>query len=377
MRERISVTLMLMVAMMLCFCGCGEQKDDIAVKDVKVYTTVTPGGQFPDRLEIELTKDCIEDVSHSDFEMKGKASSWLDSQKHDFTATFSAAKVEGNKLILTFDGFQDKYFFVDSWVVSNSKNTELSFSSEQVSEVITPVADEFVYHSTKEGEGFDYQLYTPADTSRPLPIVVVFHGYGDTHNLRAYRTSVAWAEPEAQSKRPCYVLSPIIGDDKYFEGKEREKVFESVHQKLQEMIDAGQVDRNRVYMMGNSFGGMSTVEYMEQYPDTIAGALALCSALNYSETAKEKLGVLKDSAIWIAQAENDGTIPSENSKIMYEELIKTGNNKVKMTIYSDDEMNRVGASPDNDSTFSYHHVEMAVMEDENYAQWLFNQTLKW
>lgn len=70
MRERISVTLMLMVAMMLCFCGCGEQKDDIAVKDVKVYTTVTPGGQFPDRLEIELTKDCIEDVSHSDFEMK-------------------------------------------------------------------------------------------------------------------------------------------------------------------------------------------------------------------------------------------------------------------------------------------------------------------
>ena len=39
----------------------------------------------------------------------------------------------------------------------------------------------------------------------------------------------------------------------------------------------------------------------------------------------------------------------------------------------DDEMNAAGASPDNNNTYSYHHVELAVMPDETYMEWLMGK----
>jgi len=352
-----------------------EAAADSIVKEVVVQTTVTPGGQFPNTLEVKLAEEYQGEVNAADFAMRGKATNWMDPSLHSFEAGFTEAKLEGEMLTLTFGEFKDKYFFVENWEVVNKNDSKLSFTSDKISRVVAPVADEFVYHSVDDGEEFNYHLFTPEDTSKPQPIVVVFHGYADTHNLLTYRTSVAWAEPEAQKKRPCYVMSPVIGDEEYFMAEDREKVFTAVHDKIQKMIDDGLVDANRVYMMGNSFGGMSTIEYMESYPNTVAGALALCSALNYSEAANDKLDALNDSAIWIAQAEHDGTISSDNSKQLYETLTANGNSKSKLTIYSDEEMNEAGCSPDNNSTFSYHHVEMKVMEDETYAEWLFSQVL--
>lgn len=37
----------------------------------------------------------------------------------------------------------------------------------------------------------------------------------------------------------------------------------------------------------------------------------------------------------------------------------------------DEIMNDAGAFPDSESTYSYHHVELAVMEDDTYMEWLY------
>lgn len=358
--------------------GCGNMADQAKktdeasiVSSVVVNTTVTLGGQFPDSLSVTLETIPEGSISASDFTMEGEATNWMDPKLHGFTAAFSEAVLEGDQLTLTFGDFKDKYFFVDHWIVTNTAIPELSFSSDKISQVIAPVADEFETFTKEDGEAFDYHLFTPADTLIPQPLVVVFHGFADTHNLLAYRTSLAWAEEAAQAERPCYVLSPTVEDATYFTGEGRDQVFEAVYAKLQQMIRDGKVDPNRIYIMGNSFGGMSTIEFMEKYPDVAAGALALCSAVNYSETAVANLSLLPDVPIWFAHAEHDGTIPSENSKNMYQILTELGHKQMHLTIYSDEEMNAAGASSDPDSTFSYHHVEMAVMEDPAYAQWLF------
>lgn len=371
MKRRVALSIVLLGGIFMMACGKNSNVD--AEKDVVVYTTVTPGGQFPDTIEVTFDKIPSGQVNAEDFAMTGKASNWMDNSLHDFSASFKEAVVDGNTLTLTFDGFTDKYFFVDSWEVTNQANAQLSFSSKDISKVVTPVADDFVKYSKEDGEEFTYQLFTPEDTSVPQPIVVVFHGFADTHNLRVYRTSVAWAEPEAQAKRPCYVLSPIIDDNDYYNAGKRSEIFDKVYAKLESMISEGKVDPSRVYIMGNSFGGMSTIEFMEKYPDIAAAGIPLCSALNYSPSAKSGLEKITHIPLWIAQAENDGTIPSENSKYMYKTLTELGSTVVDMKIYSDEEMNAAGGSSDPNSTFSYHHVEMAVMEDEAYAEWLFSQ----
>lgn len=356
-----------------------KEAEDSLIIDVKVHTTVTPGGQFPDCLTLTLRHLPECQILAEDFCMEGEAGNWLDPSMHPFTAAFRQAVLEGNVLTLQFDGFPVKYFFVDHWIVKNQKDHRFNFSSDQISRVITPVADDFADFSEKDGEIFNYHLFSPEEKRNPdgpLPLVLVFHGFGDTHNLLAYRTSLVWAEEAAQQKRPCFVLSPVIAEPDYFNPQGRQKVYEAVLEKINTMIADGRVDASRIYIMGNSFGGMATIEFMERYPKVAAGAIALCSALNYSETAMEGLNRIVHIPLWIAAAENDGTIPSVNSKNMYRALCSLGSTTAHLTIYSDEEMNAAGGSEDSDSTFSYHHVEMAAMEDEAYAKWLFAQQKK-
>lgn len=376
MSKLFRMTLLTTVSAMLFTACSGKQENSgvPAITDITINTTVTPGGQFPDNIVVTFESNLNEKVSAEDFTMNGKAMNWLDTSLHSFTASFSDVKVEGNTMTLYFDGFTDKFFFVKSWSVTNSKNDSLSFNSEMPNKVITPVADEFEAFDTENGAEFDHYLYTPKNADKPLPLIVVFHGFGDTCNILTYRTSVAWAEEEAQAKNPCYILSPTIYEGPYYDATGRSNVFDIVYKEINSMIDSGKVDPSRVYIMGNSFGGMSTIEFMEKYPDVAAAAMALCPALNYSQTAMASLDKIPNTIpIYIAQAENDGTIPSENSKNLYAKLKELGNESVQLRIYSDDEMNAAGGSSDPDSTFSYHHVEMAVMEDPSYAEWLFAQ----
>lgn len=360
-------------------CGNANAPDETWVSDpVQVYTTVTPGGQYPYKITAKLDEAALgnvksEEVSAEAFAFSGKASGWMNAALEEFSAPVEGASLEGDTLTLTFSEFPKKYFYVDSWMVSNRENAMLNFYSGQVTNVFTPVADDFETFTQEDGEDFTYHLFTPAETEEPQPLVIVFHGFSDTWNLLTYRTSIAWAEPEAQAKRPCYVLSPVIPDEEYFTGDGRAAVFEAVYAKVQSMIEAGQVDPKRVVVMGNSFGGMSTIEFCEKYPDVPAGAMALCSALNYSDTAMTNLEAITEIPLRIYHAENDSTISSSTSKEMYQKLVDAGDTKVEMHIFSDEEMNAVGGSSDSNSTYSYHHVELAIMDEEPYLEWLYNQ----
>ncbi|MCR4674916.1 MAG: alpha/beta hydrolase, partial [Lachnospiraceae bacterium] len=206
-----------------------------------------------------------------------------------------------------------------------------------------------------------------------MPIVVVFHGYGDTNNLLTYRTAVEWAEPDNQALRPCYVLAPVIDDTTYYSASGRDKVFEDIYEILNQMIADGKVDSTKIYIMGNSFGGLSTFEFCEKYPDMVAGALALCPALPYSTHVASRFEDMKDVPIWICHASGDNTIPVTASQNAVKKLEALSATEVHYTEYTDEEMNSFGASSDPDATYSYHHVELAVMETDSYMEWLFSK----
>ena len=55
-----------------------------------------------------------------------------------------------------------------------------------------------------------------------------------------------------------------------------------------------------------------------------------------------------------------------------EALKAAGNSNVLLRVYTDDEMIAAGATHGREYVYSFHHVELAVMEDEAYAQWLFS-----
>jgi len=371
------VLLTMAVCTILTGCGntAGDEVSGTFVKDVVINTTVRTTGQYPENIVVTTESPIKGDFKPEDFTMKGHADSWMNESLHDFSSGFEKVEVDGNTLTLYPKDFPEKFFYVQDFTVECAKDSGLFFTYENVSKVNTPVADDFETFTREEGAGFDYHMFTPASEEN-MPLVVVFHGFSDTDNLLTYRTAVEWAEPENQAVRPCYVIAPIITDKLYYSDKGRADVFDQLKILLDKMIEEGKVDKNRIYVMGNSFGGMSSIEFTEKYPDYVAGILALCPALNYSETAVENIEKIKDTPIWIAQAVHDGTIPIEGNREALAKLKAANPKEAMFKEYSDEEMNAAGGNPSNDSTYSYHHVELAVMEDDAYMEWLYSKSLK-
>jgi len=336
------------------------------VESVVVNTSVRPTGHCLESLEVTVSDaDLLEGLTAEDFTLNGNALAWL-TPSHPFTATVSDISVEGNVLTLTITDFTEKYFYVEDFVVTCSADSRLSFTSDMISEVITPIADEF---EQIRGD-FNYNLYTPEDTSKAQPIVIVFHGFLDDDNLYQNKLAVAWADPANQAERPCYVMAPLMGGFGYVDAGSRNAIYENVYNTIQQMVKEGKVDPKRIYVIGKSFGGAAVYEFLEKYPDDVAAAIAMCGAMQSFAGVEENLDKLVDIPLWIAHAENDDTVAFENSQIAYDTLVKAGSKVVKLTKYSDAEMNAVGV---DGVKVGYHTVEMAVLEDEAYMEWLFAQ----
>ena len=342
----------------------------ISAADVTIHTTVRVSGQRVDYMVVDTGTPLPDPLpSPDDFTLEGEAYNWMDPTLHSFTAEISDVSADGSSLVLGFEEFPEKYFFVDHFSVTCEGDPSLSFSSGDVTRVVTPVADEF-RHVDDDAHDFHYELFTPEDADQPCPAVIVFHGFGDYDNLLTYRTSVEWAEPEQQKVRPCHVISPIIRD--YMQTDVRDNVYDCLKGLLDGMIREGAVDPARIYVTGNSFGGAAALEFAERFPHFAAGVIAMCPALNYTGRAVDSLETLADTPVWFAHAEHDAAVPVWASQEAYDTLKKAGNADVHLTVYTDEEMNAAGADPSPEATVSYHHVEAAVMPDDAYKEWLFS-----
>lgn len=49
---------------------------------------------------------------------------------------------------------------------------------------------------------------------------------------------------------------------------------------LDTYLDLPQVDRNRIYVVGLSMGGMATYDLAVRFPDTFAAAVPICGTVN-------------------------------------------------------------------------------------------------
>lgn len=352
--------------------------EPIEKEAVCVNTEVTIAGQYPVSIEVKVDDATgLDALTAEDFTVAGKSAGWLTSDLHDFEATFSDVAVDGNVVTLTFGAFPERYPYVDNYTVTCAANEALTFTVTKDTQTFTPIADEFEQVRKADGGEFDYNLFTPADTSEAQPLVLVFHGFGDDENLYHNRLATAWADPDNQADRPAYVLAPMFGGYAMYQKAGREAVYENVYAKVQEMIQSGKVDPSRIYVTGKSYGGGAVYEFLEKYPDLAAGAIAMCgqSTSPYSDV-QSNLSKIKEIPLWIAHATNDPTVKISNSKDVVSKLQKAGSKVVKFTEYADADMPPVVTpvvGPDVQGIESYHAVESVVLEDEAYMEWLFSQ----
>ena len=187
---------------------------------------------------------------------------------------------------------------------------------------INEVVDEFEY-KTSEASGYNYRMFTPdKEDGQKYPLVLWLHGGGEKGladgtraneaQLLANRGAVAYAEPQNQAERPCYVVAPQTVDPNRWEG---DKVLELVDELINENPD---IDTSRIYISGCSMGGAGTWSTILLDSSPFAAAL-LCPGGNTSDA--EAMMEVKDLPIWMLQTGEDTLEATEQA---YNTLVSIG-----------------------------------------------------
>ena len=199
------------------------------------------------------------------------------------------------------------------------------------------IADKFEARTHKSDWTMPYRLFRPNVSGR-LPLVVYLHGSGGlgTDNVKQmglgniFGTRV-WALPENQKELPCYVVAPQTdrGWVRYGDPSPGDSVARVVPglgdgaRLAFELIDAlGKefpIDKQRIYLTGQSMGGAGAWHMITQRPRFFAGAIICCGG-----TSVDNVAAADSTPLWNFHGDADDTVPVAVSRDRIATLRKAG-----------------------------------------------------
>jgi hypothetical protein len=147
------------------------------------------------------------------------------------------------------------------------------------------------YDNPDAAKGYlEYRFYTPAASGSSLPLVIWLHGMGEGRpadgptwqeyggavpdfirnvgQMIAGELGTAWVKPENQAARPAYVLVPQSSHTGWHESD-----LENLKAVIDKLCAENKIDRNRIYLTGDSMGGMGTLDMLQRHPGFFAAAI--------------------------------------------------------------------------------------------------------
>ena len=103
------------------------------------------------------------------------------------------------------------------------------------------------------------------------------------------------------------------------EVQEPTRIFRTLKELLDTYLAMPQVDKDRIYVMGLSMGGMGTFDLAIRYPEVFAAAVPICGIVNPA-----RLSAAKDVKFRIYHGDADNIVPVEGSRQAYKALKAAG-----------------------------------------------------
>lgn len=172
-----------------------------------------------------------------------------------------------------------------------------------------------------------------------MPLIIYLHGSGgwgadnvkqisggNTHGTRL------WLSSEIASENPAYVLAPQIPYPQLWGVPDSEEL-SPYADVLMELIDQIKseflIDDNRVYIMGQSLGGIGVWDIIAKRPDIFAAAVPVCGAGNTDRIVKAR-----NISLWAFHGAMDTTVAVAGSREMVTSL-EAANGNIRYTEYPD------------------------------------------
>ncbi len=214
------------------------------------------------------------------------------------------------------------------------------------------------------GEMMPYRLYAPRgyNGSKKYPLILWLHGAAGrgTDNVKNISDgnelgSHFWTYNTNQKNFPCFVVAPQCPETTLWVSNDG---IDSPPDQLDAVIDlvgeichSHNIDTTRMYVVGQSMGGVAVWEIIARYPKMFAAALPLCGIGNKNNVFK-----LTQTPIWVFHGTADDVVPVAHSRDMVDALKRAGGHPK----YS--EYKNVG-----------HDVWNVAFKEPNLLQWVFGQ----
>ncbi|WP_305982148.1 prolyl oligopeptidase family serine peptidase [Roseivirga thermotolerans] len=206
-------------------------------------------------------------------------------------------------------------------------------------------------HTYEEGS-LNYRVLYPEgfDSTKEYPLVLFLHGAGErgTNNEKQLvHGSKLFLDPSNREKFPAIVVFPQCPPEDYWanvhrpldeNGKRQFTYFTTKTEPtlamkgLLSLVDSlsrvAHIDKDRMYVMGLSMGGMGTFELVSRRPKTFAAAAPICGG-GHPKSARK---YAKKVPFWIFHGLKDDVVPPHFSKEMASAIEEKGG-RVKLTLY--------------------------------------------
>jgi predicted peptidase len=225
--------------------------------------------------------------------------------------------------------------------------------------------DGFIGRVHKKGrQSMPYRLYVPRpyDRSIQYPLVIWLHGGGSAGTDNIGQISLDnrlgthfWTRKENQDKHPAFVLAPQST------GGWDSNASTSLSDELKLVLDILEVvrkeytiDGSRIYVAGQSNGGIGAWGLITKKPGMFAAAIPLCGAGHAGIASRAA-----KTAVWAFHGETDDVISVDFSRKMVDAMKRAGGNP-RYTEYKG-----VG-----------HEIWEMAFKEPDLEEWLFAQRLK-
>jgi predicted peptidase len=198
-------------------------------------------------------------------------------------------------------------------------------------------------YANKQGERLPYRLYVPLgyDANRKYPLLLWLHG-GDgrgSDNVKQLNGGNQlgthfWGGKEVQLKSPMFVLLPQCPSGDNWSDPDLNqptKWFELTMSTLADVEREFSIDSDRIYLAGQSMGGLGVWSALQAYPGKWAAAMIMSAYDNFTD-----IQALARTPLWVFQGEADDSVPvllvremmkqlgKAHANLRYTEYPKTG-----------------------------------------------------
>jgi len=194
-----------------------------------------------------------------------------------------------------------------------------------------------------EGNLLPCQIFLPLhyDKAKKYPLVLCLHGAGEMKSApftAKVAASTALLKPEMREKYPAFLLVPqtttgwvkrpergLNNGGVVFAGSQPEgPALKLVLQALADVKKEYSVDADRIYVSGQSMGGVATWHLILHHPEIFAAAVPICGVGDV--TLAEKI----QCPVWCFHGDADNTVPVKCSRDMVAAM-KAAGREVKYT----------------------------------------------